>query len=257
MLIAKNLHLEVSSACKIFLQEYRTIAKRRPRLALGLLQQTIQLRRVMNDAHTPPAAAHRGFNHYRVTNLICSFVRRGVGFHRFGSTGQHRNARRSREPSRRRFIAQQFQEIRGRSNKFNPSLFACARKCRIFRKKSIPRMDRINFFFLRQRHDPRNIEIRLYRPLAGANQIGLIRFKAVQRQPVFLRIDRHGAQPKLIGSAKNPDSDLAPIGRQQFSDRPATFHSEGTTAEPCAKFYIVSSTGREAAPSNFALAEKK
>jgi hypothetical protein len=79
----------------------------------------------------------------------------------------------------------------------------------------------------------------------------------VQRQPVFLRIDRYGAQTKLIGSAKNPDSDLAPIGREQFSDRPATFHSEGTTAEPCAKFYIVLSARREAATPNFAFSKNK
>src|ERR1700733_13853192 len=104
-------------------------------------------------------------------------------------------------------------------------------------------MDRVNFLFLGQRNDARNIEIRLDWALAGADQIGLIRFKAVQRQPVFLRIDCYGPQPELIGRAKNPDGNLAPIGRKQFSDRLAIFHSESTATEPCAEFYMVSSTG--------------
>jgi hypothetical protein len=89
-------------------------------------------------------------------------------------------------------------------------------------------MNGINFFFLGQRDDAFAIEVRLYRALAGTDQISFIRFKAVERQPVFLRIDRHGAQAKLIGRSKNSDGDLAPIGRQQFTDGPANFHSTRT-----------------------------
>jgi len=39
----------------------------------------------------------------------------------------------------------------------------------------------------------------------------------MQREPVFLRIDGHGAQAELVGGAKDADGDFAAIGRQQFA----------------------------------------
>jgi len=89
-------------------------------------------------------------------------------------------------------------------------------------------MDRIDFFLLRKRHDSGNVEIRLHRALTGSNLISLVGLEAVQRQPVFLRINCHCAQAKFIGGAKNPDGDFAAIGRQQFADRSRTCHSESS-----------------------------
>src|ERR1700724_1389002 len=100
----------------------------------------------MNHAHAPSATSHGGFYHHRIANLSSSFVRRVGGFHWLSSARQHGNARRSSQPSRRRFITQQLEELRGRSNKFNRRLFASTRKSRILRKKSIAGMDSVSFF---------------------------------------------------------------------------------------------------------------
>ncbi len=62
------------------------------------------------------------------------------------------------------------------------------------------------------------VEVGFDRALARSDLVSLIRFKPVQSQAVFLRIDSYGAKAELIRGAKNPDGDLAAIGGEQFSN---------------------------------------
>src|SRR5271157_3758598 len=80
-------------------------------------------------------------------------------------------------------------------------------------------MYRVDAFFFGQRHDSRNIEIRLDGTFARANLVRLVRLKAVQRQAIFLRIDRHSTQPKFVGGAEYADGDFAAVRGEQFLDR--------------------------------------
>jgi len=52
----------------------------------------------------------------------------------------------------------------------------------------------------------------------------------MQGEPVFLRIDGHGAQAELVGGAKDAYSDFAAIGGEQFADRFRFFISEAINA---------------------------
>src|SRR5260221_7462447 len=47
------------------------------------------------------------------------------------------------------------------------SLFAGARERRILRQESVPRMNRVNVFFFRERNDSRDVQVRLHRSFAG------------------------------------------------------------------------------------------
>ena len=77
-------------------------------------------------------------------------------------------------------------------------------------------MDRVDAFFARERHDAVDVEIRLDRALALADQVGFVRLEAVQAEAVFLRVDGDGAQAQFVGGAKNADGDFAAIRGQQF-----------------------------------------
>ena len=78
-------------------------------------------------------------------------------------------------------------------------------------------MNYVHALFLRQRDDARDVEIRAHRSFALTNQISLVRLEAMNRQPIFLRVDGHGAETQLGGRAKNADGDFTSVGDQQFA----------------------------------------
>ena len=63
---------------------------------------------------------------------------------------------------------------------------------------------------------PGNVQIRADRPLAFADQIGLVRLEAMHREPVFLGVNGHRAQAQFRGRAEDADGDFAAIGDEQF-----------------------------------------
>ena len=186
MLVAENLHFQMTRASKIFLEEDGTIAEGRTRFTLGFLQQALELGGIVDDPHATPASTHGGLDHQGIANFLSSFMRGGGGFYGFSGTWKHANPSRSSEAACRGLVAQQFQEIRSGTNKFNADIFAGARKCRVFREESVTRVDGVNFFFLGKRDDAGNVEISLHRAFACSNLIGLIGFEAVQCQTIFL-----------------------------------------------------------------------
>ena len=72
-------------------------------------------------------------------------------------------------------------------------------------------MDRVHALFLGQRDDAVNIQVRFHRPFSFADQVGFVRFEAMQRQPVFLRVDRDRAETQFSGGPQNADGDFAAI----------------------------------------------
>ncbi len=81
-------------------------------------------------------------------------------------------------------------------------------------------MDRIDAFFLRQRDNAVNVEIRGDRAFALADEVGFIRLETMEAEPVLLRKDGHGAQPEFGARAEDADRDFAAVGREQFLERP-------------------------------------
>ena len=97
-------------------------------------------------------------------------------------------------------------------------------------------MNRVDLLSFCQANNPRNIQVRFYGAFPGTHLIGLVGLEAVQGKPVFLRIDGHGAQAKLVGSAKDANGDFAAVGSQQFAN---WFHFPHLGPPRSPKFYIV------------------
>src|SRR5271170_2095249 len=113
----------------------------------------------------------------------------------------------------------------------------------------------VDAFFLGQRHDTGNIEISFDGPFASADLIRLVRLKTVQRQPILLRIDGHGAQAEFVGGAKYADGDFAAVGGEQLLDRlqlcwswTHSWRAQLSRARAMRESYIVSRKERETSP---------
>ena len=79
-------------------------------------------------------------------------------------------------------------------------------------------MNGIRAVALRHFNDGRNVEVGPDRFSAGGrtNQERLIGFEAVQREPVFVAVDRDRLQAQLGRCAKNPDGNFRSIGDEEF-----------------------------------------
>jgi len=74
-------------------------------------------------------------------------------------------------------------------------------------------MNGVHTFRFRQRNHSRDVQIRLDWPLPFAGLIRFIRLEAMEGQPVFFRIHRHGPQAQFIRSTKDSNRDFAAIRR--------------------------------------------
>src|ERR1700693_297161 len=90
-------------------------------------------------------------------------------------------------------------------------------------------MDGVNIMRLGNRNDAGNVEIGLDRSLANAYLIGFIGLEAMERQPIFLRIDSHGAQAEFVGRAENANGDFTAIGREQFANWLSLGHEQSSS----------------------------
>ena len=97
-------------------------------------------------------------------------------------------------------------------------------------------MNRINFLFLGQRDDAGNVQVGFHGAFASAHLIPFVRFEAMQREPVFLRINGHGAQAEFIGGAKNANGDFAAVSGKQLANWFGLLHLTGVYAS-CKTLY--------------------
>jgi hypothetical protein len=75
-------------------------------------------------------------------------------------------------------------------------------------------MNHIDALLAGEGHDSFDIQISSDRTFPLADQISFVRFEAMHRQTIFLRVNRHRAQAQFRGRAKNPDRDLAAVCHQ-------------------------------------------
>src|SRR5262249_6382017 len=157
------------------------------------------------------ASAIRGFDNQRKADSRCDgFGLLRSGYCRF-SPWHTRDTGRFCEPPRRRLIAEKLQQFGAGADEGNSRPFAGTRQRRIFGEESVAGMNRVDLLLFRQRYDAFDIEVGLYRSFALADQVSLVGFEAMQREPVFLGIDGDGAKPELIGRAQDTYRDFAAI----------------------------------------------
>src|SRR5205085_8095386 len=158
VMIAKNLHFEVSRARQKFLQEHRPVAESGARFALRFFEQRLELCGILNDSHTPTAAAHGGLQNDRVADFSRNLLRFCRGVDGLFRSRQHGHSCRTRQPSSGGLVPEQLKQARRRADERDTGFLATARKRRIFGEKTITGMDRVNFLFFGQRDNARNVE---------------------------------------------------------------------------------------------------
>ena len=79
-------------------------------------------------------------------------------------------------------------------------------------------MDRVDLLLLGQLDDRLDVQIAADRLAGLADLVGLVGLEAMRREPVFVRVDRHGPDAQLVGRAEDPDRDLAAVGGHQLAE---------------------------------------
>jgi hypothetical protein len=103
-------------------------------------------------------------------------------------------------------------------------------------------MDRVYTFFCCERYDILYVQISLNGTLTVAYLISFIRFKPMQAEPIFLRINGYRAKAEFGCGAKDTDRDFTAIQGQQFFHGDYPQGNIGNSFEP--SFVLHSKGGR-------------
>ena len=97
-------------------------------------------------------------------------------------------------------------------------VLARARERRVLRQEAVARMNRVDALRLGDRDDRLDVEIRAHRlaALRRADEERLVGLEAVQREAVFVAVDRDGPQPEFGGGPEAADGDFRAVGDEQF-----------------------------------------
>ena len=232
LLVAKDLHLDVAGAQDHLFQIPLAIAKGGFGLAAAFADFQFQLVFRQDRAHAAPAAAPRGLEHQGIANLGClPFDGRHVIAQDFGRRNNG-HARLNRHAARRCLIAKRTHRFGARADKGDARLIAGLDEIGVFRQEPIAGVNGI-----RARHlgNPDNLgdrQIGPHRRQPFADQIGLIGFESVQRELVFLGIDRDGFLAHFIGRAHDANGNLATVGDKDLLD---IGHGQDLRARGCVR----------------------
>ena len=187
--VGEDLNFDVPRAANIALEENSVVAERRARFGPRFLKARQQQLGALHDAHAAPAAAERGFHDQGIADFVRDALRVVLLRYRLFRARHDRQAGLLRQPPRRRLVAQQVEQVRARPDEGNSRRGAGSGQRRIFREKTVARVNGVDAALLRERHDPVDVEIGLDRPLALADQIGLVRLESMQAESIFVGID--------------------------------------------------------------------
>ena len=134
-------------------------------------------------------------------------------------SGRHdRHTGRGREISRRHLVAEGAHDLGRGADEDHALAVARLDEIGVFREKAVARVNCIGFRFDGDAQDVLDVEVGIHGRLAASDEIGLVGLGTVQRKPVFLRINRDGADSQLAGGAHDANGDFAAIGNQQAAD---------------------------------------
>ncbi len=228
--VAEDLHLDVACTAHQLLEIDLVVAERGLGFAARRGNHLRELLFALDDAHPAPAPAPARFQHHRVTDRPGqSRGVRGVVRQR-RRRGHDRHARGRGEIARRHLVAEAAHDLGGRADERDAGRFAGVRKFRIFGEEAIARVDRVGAGLLRHANDAVDVEIRVDRALALADEVAFVRLHPVQRKPVFLRVDRNRADAELVRGAHDANGNLAAVGDQQGLDLAGWAHGNDDRA---------------------------
>ena len=219
--VAQHLHLDVLGLDEEFLDKDILVAERLLRLALDLREIHADILRAVAAAHSAAAASSCCLEQHRVAEFLreCDrVVHIGQRARRAGDGGY---AALVRDGLGGQLVAHLIEDLGRRADERDARLLAGAGKCCVFGQKAVSGVDRIHIAAFGKVNNPGYIQICCQRAFVFADQICLVRSCAVQAVHIFLRVDRHCTQVKIITCAENTQCDLAAVGYQnllEFTD---------------------------------------
>jgi len=214
--VAQDLHFEMFGPGDVFLEKHRRIPERTPRLRLGFIQQRSQIARLRHDPHSATATTKGGLDDQRKADLardlqsLCPIRDRVFGAGKNGDTDL------SRQCPGRGLVTHAIQQFRLRSDEGDAGLATRTRKGGVFTQESVAGMDGIDSSIPGHGDNAIDIKVGSHRPFAFAHKVGFVRLEPMHAEAVFLRIDRHRAEPQFRAGAEDPDGDLGTIRHHQL-----------------------------------------
>ena len=214
VLVTQHLHLDVLGLDKELLNKDILIAERLLRLAHDLREVHADILRAVAAAHAAAAAAPCSLEQHRVA----VFLRQRDCVLRIGQ-----RTRRTRDGGHAAFVrnglggqlvAHLLEDLGRRADERDARFLAGAGERRVLGQKAVAGMDRIHAAAFGKVDDSRDVQIRCQRAFVLADQVGLVRARAVQAVGIFLRIDGNRAQAQIIARAENAQRDLTAVRHQ-------------------------------------------
>ncbi len=219
MQVAEDLHLHMARAADQFLEVDLVVAERRQRLTPRSLQRRRQVGRRLDDAHAAPTAAPAGLEHDREADALGQPLAFGqVGRQRRGGR-HHRHAGGHRGVACCDLVAQRAHHFGARPDPAQAGGDDRVGEVGVLRQESVARVDGVDAGVARDAQDVFAVQVGRERLLALADDITLVGLEAVQRLPVLLGVDAHGADAHLVGRAHDADRDFGTVGDQDRADR--------------------------------------
>jgi hypothetical protein len=216
--VAQNLHFDMACATHQLFDIDFIVAERSLRLAARALHLPAKFGFGLDHAHAAAAATPARLHHHRVADFGHQLLA-GLEVVRQGAGGrQHRHPGGDCRGARRDLVTERAQHLRAGADEADARRRTGVGELRILREKAIAGMDRVNTRFARDTHDVGNVEIGGDRLLALADQIAFIGFKAMQREAILVRVDRHRADAEFGGGAHHPNRNFAAVRDQQLAD---------------------------------------
>ena len=123
-----------------------------------------------------------------------------------------------REPPRRGLVTKHLEVLGRRTDEADALGLARLREVGILGQETVAGVDRVDAALARDGQHALDVEVRTD-GLSSArrpDQERLIRLEPMQREAVFVAVDRHGSQAELSGRSETPDRDLGTIGGEKF-----------------------------------------
>ncbi len=225
--VAEDLHLDVTRAPHQLFEVDLVVAERGFRLAPRRGDHLDQLRRIVDDAHAAAATTPARLEHHGITDLRGQPERLGSVERQRRRCRHHGYARRRRQVARGHLVAEATHDLGRRTDEQEASARTGFGERGILREEPVAGVDGVGAAFECHPHDVFDVEVGLDRPLALADQVALVRLHAVQRETVFLRVDRDRPDPELVRGAHHADGDLAAVGDEQRLDLAVVTHRGG------------------------------
>ena len=224
--IAEDLDLDVFGARDVALEEHVRVAEGGRRLPLGFLELGGQLAGAVHDPHAASAAAEAGLDHQRVAHAL------GRGRHIVGAlervlgAGNCRHAGLLRETLGRGLVAKNVDLLRRGADELHAGLGARAGERRVLGKEAVAGMDGVDLRLLRDGDDRIDVQIRAHRLAAGGgtDEKRFVGLESMERETIFVAVDRDGSQAELGGGPETADGDFRTIGDEQFLDLVGFIH---------------------------------